>query len=346
MKLRFLCTLLAGASALVHAYPRSDLPSIKFTYNDWELACDNTRTCRAAGYHAEDDGPNASILLTRRAGADQDVQVQLQLAEDPDRPAPATVQMAIAGRDVGPVRIDADTNTGSLSPAQVRALLPALLKDATIAWQHGKDSWTVSTAGANAVLLKMDDFQGRVDTVGALVRKGKKSEAGVLPALPKPVVTAGPVMARQAVVLSASEQARLLAELRKASGADECELLDAKDGDAPPLEVERLTKDKLVVSHLCWRGAYNSGDGVWVTEAKPPYAPVLVTTSSSGYADGVIESGQKGRGIADCMALSTWVWDGRAFAQTLEQTTGMCRQVAVGGAWELPTLVAEVRRHK
>lgn len=238
-----------------------------------------------------------------------------------------------------------DDHIGALTQAQARALVPALLKDARIAWRGAKTSWTISTAGATAVLLKMDDFQGRIDTPGALVRKGKKPEAGVLPALPKPVVPAGAVLAGKPLTLSANEQGRLLAELRKTVGED-CDKFDADGQEAAPLDIVRLTKDKLLVSHLCWRGAYNAGDAVWVTETKAPYAPVLVTTSSSGYADGVIESVQKGRGVGDCMASSTWTWDGRAFSQTLQQTSGMCRHIAAGGAWDLPTLVAEVRRRK
>jgi hypothetical protein len=48
-KLRYLTYLLLAASAAADAYPRSDLPSTTFSHKDWELACDNTRTCRAAG---------------------------------------------------------------------------------------------------------------------------------------------------------------------------------------------------------------------------------------------------------------------------------------------------------
>jgi len=40
------------------------------------------------------------------------------------------------------------------------------------------------------VLLKMDEFQGRLDTPGALVRKGNKSESSALPPLPAPEIKA------------------------------------------------------------------------------------------------------------------------------------------------------------
>jgi len=42
--------------------------------------------------------------------------------------------------------------------------------------------------GANAVLFKMDAFQDRIDTPPSLIRKGHKTGAAVLPALPRPVI--------------------------------------------------------------------------------------------------------------------------------------------------------------
>jgi len=167
-KSRSLTAALLVATAAAGAYPRTDLPSISFDYKDWELACDNTRTCRAAGYHPEDDEPNATILLTRAAGADQAVAVQLQLADDERHTAPDQLTMTVDGRNLGTVRIDAKSTIGRLTDAQVKALLPALLKDGRIAWSGKGSTWTISTAGANAVLLKMDEFQGRLDTTGAL----------------------------------------------------------------------------------------------------------------------------------------------------------------------------------
>ncbi|RBC82079.1 DUF1176 domain-containing protein, partial [Xanthomonas oryzae pv. oryzae] len=49
---------------------------------DWTIACDNTRTCRAAGYQA-DEGEHlpVSVLLTRTAGAGQTVTAELMLGQ-------------------------------------------------------------------------------------------------------------------------------------------------------------------------------------------------------------------------------------------------------------------------
>jgi len=346
-KLRQLTYALLALSATTGAYPRSDLPSTKFSHKDWELACDNTRTCRAAGYHQEDDGPNATILLTRAAGPNQPIKVELQLADDERRPAPDQLTMSINGRTLGVVRTDPKSSILTLTDAQVRALLPALLKDGHIAWTGKGTTWTISTAGANAVLLKMDEFQGRLDTPGALVRQGSKPESNVLPPLPVPDIQAGPVSQdKNPIKLVAAQTRELKAALRRTLKEGDCELLESASDTAGELEARPFTKDKLLVSHTCWIAAYNTGDGYWVVNAKPPYSPVLVTTSATDYDDGVISAFQKGRGIADCVATATWTWDGRAFAQTSDTTTGMCRQITAGGAWDLPTLVTHVRKSR
>ena len=346
-KLRRFAYVLIALSATAGAYPRSDLPSTTFSHKDWELACDNTRTCRAAGYHEEDDGPNATILLTRAAGANQPVKVELQLADDERHPAPDQLAMSIDGRALGNVRTDPKSSILTLTDVQVRALLPALLKDGRVAWTGKGTTWTVSTAGANAVLLKMDEFQGRLDTPGALVRKGSKSESNVLPPLPAPEIQARPISQdKNPVKLTTAQIRAIKTALRKTVKEGDCELLDSTSETAGELEVRRLTKDKLLASHTCWIAAYNTGDGYWVVDAKPPYSAVLVTTSATDYDDGVITSFQKGRGVADCVATAAWTWDGRTFAQTSDTTTGMCRQITPGGAWDLPTLVTNVRKSR
>jgi hypothetical protein len=334
-------------SATAGAYPRSDLPSTTFSHKDWELACDNTRTCRAAGYNEEDDGPAATILLTRSAGPNQAIKVELQLADDERHPAPDQLTMSIDGRALATVRANPKASILTLTDAQVRALLPALLKDGRIAWTSEGTTWTISTAGANAVLLKMDEFQGRLDTPGALVRKGSKPESNVLPPLPAPEIQPGSVSRdKNPIKLTAAQKRELKAALRKTLKEGDCELLDSTSETAGELKVRPLTKDKLLVSHTCWTAAYNTGDGYWVVDAKPPYSPVLVTTAANDYDAGVITLFQKGRGVADCVATATWTWDGRAFAQTSDSTSGMCREIRPGGAWDLPTLVTRVHKSR
>jgi len=56
---------------------------IRFSHHDWEIACDNTRNCRAVGYQSEEGGENLplALLLERAAGANQAVTAQLMLGD-------------------------------------------------------------------------------------------------------------------------------------------------------------------------------------------------------------------------------------------------------------------------
>lgn len=63
MRSPLLPTLLALCWPL--AASAADAPAgLYFQHHDWVVACDNTRTCRAAGYASGDDS-TLSVLLTR-----------------------------------------------------------------------------------------------------------------------------------------------------------------------------------------------------------------------------------------------------------------------------------------
>ncbi|WP_198320980.1 DUF1176 domain-containing protein [Azohydromonas aeria] len=330
----------------------ADPSSLTFSHHDWELACDNTRTCRAAGYQSDDQQWPVSVLFTRKAGPNQPVTAQLQVAGAPDNAEfekqgfPLQLSMKINGQPQGQVSMPAD-KPADLSPAQTAALLAALSKTSTIEWSAGKYRWQLSDKGASAVLLKMDDFQKRVGTTGALVKKGAAGEDSVLPPLPVPVIKAAPLAtARPDDAQWLARHSRVLLPALRAtvkSQGDECQdLIEPRDG-APELQAERLSDSKMLVSTRCWLAAYNAGSGFWVVNDKPPFQPELVTTSGSDHGKGVIAAGQKGRGIGDCWSNQEWTWDGRRFVHTRESTSGQCR-LFPGGAWDLPTLVIDVRR--
>lgn len=208
---------LLSAAVMPHALAAETLPRLKFEHKNWEIACDNTRTCRAAGSQIEDVVPNGSILLSRKAGPHQPVVVALQLAETADDSVtPVSLSMRIGKRQPGAVKMDRENRTGTLLPEQTTALLHALTDHEPIAWTAGRVSWSISKMGANAVLLKMDEFQGRLDTPGALIRKGTRPESSVLSALLAPVLLGPHIKPGQAEpTLSAQQTLGLLEELRK-----------------------------------------------------------------------------------------------------------------------------------
>ncbi len=343
--------LVALFSSLQCAYA-APVKGIDFQHENWQVACDNTRTCRAAGYQDDSDNNPVSVLLTRKAEPRQAVQGELKLGDD-DRTqniqTDFNVSMLINGKRFGNISIAAGDLSGVLSAAQVNALLASVRQDSRIEFVSNNNRWTLSDKGAAAVLLKMDEFQGRLNTTGALIKKGSLSEAKVLAALPKPVIVAAKVPAANPQKLSQQRipvdiktlQAGLKATINPEK--DDCPMLTEPQEEATEITVIRLNDQKLLASTLCWHGAYNEGYGYWLINAKQPYAPVLVTASVSDYDEGTLYANHKGRGIGDCWSSDVWVWDGRQFIHTESSTTGMCKLVAAGGAWDLPTLVSTVK---
>ncbi|MBH1529143.1 DUF1176 domain-containing protein [Stenotrophomonas maltophilia] len=324
--------------------------SLYFQHHDWIVACDNTLTCRAAGY-APDDGSTLSVLLTRKGGPGQAIQGRLSLQPEEGQPQPrGALHLRIQQQDLGVLAPAKGEGTHSLNATQTSALLSALVRDGGVSVTDGAGHrWPLSDKGAAAVLLKIDEYQGRLGTPGAVMRKGGTPESSVPAALPVPVVRKAatvdstpddPAFAK----LAASPALR--AALRATLKEDSCEGLLEADADVPlsnsPLQIQRLDAQHVLVNVQCWRAAYNTGDGYWVARPQPPFQAKWVTSDAVDYADGQIIAAQKGRGLGDCISQNTWTWNGTAFIATSEVAAGLCRGVP-GGTWELPTLVTEIR---
>jgi hypothetical protein len=347
--IRQLSTALMGSLTLPMAIAAGDVASVGFDHHDWELVCDNTRTCRAAGYHSEEQGdsPPVSMLLTRRAGPSAPVTAEVTLG-DVDEATPArdstnqtALRLRINGRTV-PGALAQRNGHFVLNEAQVQAVLASLKRSSRIELLRGPERWVLSDRGATAVLLKMDEAQGRLNTPGALVRPGTRPEAQVLPAVPAPVVVAAPLAPAKSEDATFVE--RHAQALEKAvtgiPGAERCPRWEDNGAD---FEVSRLDAHRLLLSSWCWLAAYNSGTAYWVINDRPPFQPVFITDSATDFAKGTLSASHKGRGIGDCWGHEAWTWDGRRFTPTSAYTTGMCRLVAAGGTWVLPTLVTTVK---
>jgi len=49
------------------------------------------------------------------------------------------------------------------------------------------------------------------------------------------------------------------------------------------------------------------------------------------------------RGIGDCWTHEEYVWTGKKLEKSSVGSTGLCRNIAAGGAWRLPTFVSKVK---
>ncbi len=334
-----------------------EIKGISFSHQDWEIYCSNTGTCRAAGYQNE-DGQNepASVLLTRKAGAKQTVSAEFALANFEQESLPAAklqnIHFYVNGKDLGQVSVDGTEFPimGKLSTNQVNGLLQQAKQKTDIVFKNSNVQWQISDAGMTASLLKMDDFQKRVGTVGALIKKGNADESKVLAAQPKlvvkkvktadkPYLTLQPKMKQYQSVYPLLMAAQ---PIPKEEGF--CEGIYNGDGtESQPIELYKLSNNKVLAMTLCWRGAYNEGYGAWVLDQSLTGKATFVTEHASDFYEGVIQSAQKGRGIGDCWSSGEWVLDGQKFVHTKDMWTGMCKGLAAGGVWELDKIEAVVK---
>ena len=328
---------------------------VELTVNDWQVACDNTRTCRLAGYQAEsnNDFP-ASILLMRRAGNSADVAGKVKLGVAKESSSKALMQLGnrhrislfINDKDLGETKPFSSTSgDAELNSAQVSALIDALITPSKIELVFRNSRWQISDKGSTAVMLKADEAQGRVGTPSAFInaKDTSRPNSSVLPPKSAPklrlVVPSDKAnVSNNKFSMKSSELVKLMQSSMK-NVSNDCPNLD----DKTPWQVSRLNSKQLLAQHSCWTAAYNTGTGVWVINDSKPYNPTLVTTSATDYSNGKISSIQKGRGIGDCLSKSEWIWTGNNFSKSHESTTGLCRMIEAGGAWELPTYVTEVK---
>ncbi len=329
--------------------------AVELTHQDWQVACDNTRTCRLAGYQAENNSDfPISVLLVRRAGSDANVVGKVKLGGAKESSTKALLQLGnrhrmslfIDDKDLGETKpFSTVAGDADLTAPQVTALLEALTKSSKIELVLRNSRWELSDKGATAVMSKADEAQGRVGTPSAFVNtdSSNKSNSSVLAHKPAPQLrlvipnTRATSRSKKKFSMKSSQLSALIKDTIQDVDTDCPNLMDKS-----AWRINRLNGSQLLVQHNCWTGAYNAGTGMWVINDTKPYSPVLVTTEATNYDSGKISAVQKGRGIGDCLYKADWIWTGKRFVKSHESSTGMCRMIEAGGAWQLPTYVSEV----
>ncbi|MCS3432260.1 DUF1176 domain-containing protein [Klebsiella sp. BIGb0407] len=312
--------------------------AVNFTHKDWDLVCDNTLTCRAAGYSSDDIDPAATVLITREAGVATPVTNKVMLADYDGETAqntPGIPLLLINKISQGPL-LTLDGDSWKMSEAQFSAFKQALQRDSTISFIDNINEYIFSGAGSSAVLLKMDDVQGRIGTPDALIKKGTASEASIKPPVAVPIIVKAPVMDTDSRDMTAEEIALIkpqILELKSSTTDCDEELL------AETWQIARLNNEQSLVTVPCWRAAYNSGDVYYVIRNDMSIPPEVVTDSATDYEDGLLSFAMKGRGLGDCWNYQQWVWDGQKFVASSSGNTGRCRLIRAGGAWDMPQLV-------
>ena len=315
-------------------------------YQDWDLVCDNTGTCRMAGYQEKGDDP-VSILFTRAAGENAAVEGRFTILPfgeaDRDVQVGQDIEIWLNGKSLGKVKHISDDAPDKLTEEQTKALLSGLKKESEIRLTYGKTTLKVSDKGAAAAMLKMDEFQQRLNTPSALIRQGQEKHAVLAPKT-ESKIDAVSVNNRKTIELKRGEKQfnHVLALLRKAHDGCVDEDLESQDITLYP-----LTQNKVLAEALCARAAYQYTNYYAVLDDKLSKVEQVLADqyNEAGYDEkqgyAFVRGIYKGRVIGDCWNSEDAVWNGKIFIRTSEWTTGSCKGLP-GGTWQLPIFVSNV----
>ena len=324
----------------------TSIKAIGENYQDWDLVCDNTGTCRMVGYQEEGDDP-VSILFTRAAGENAVVEGKLTILPfgeaDRDVQVGQDIEIWLNGKSLGKVKHISDDAPDKLTEEQTKALLSGLKKESEIRLTYGKTTLKVSDKGAAAAMLKMDEFQQRLNTPSALIRQGQEKHAVLAPKV-EPKIDAVSVKNRKTTELKLGEKQydNVLALLRKAHDGCVDEDLESQD-----ITIYPLTQNKVLAEALCARAAYQYTNYYAVLDDKLSKVEQVLADqyNEAGYDEkqgyAFVRGIYKGRVIGDCWNSEDAVWNGKIFIRTSEWTTGSCKGFT-GGAWQLPIFVSDI----
>ena len=347
---------------LLALLPATALAAPYDIFDDWDIACDNTGTCRIAGYQEDGDNHPVSVLFTRPAGANAPMQGRIAVTPDftddaPDLALGKRSELWLNGKSLGRVKLDKDFY-GTLSPAQTQALLAALRRHSRIVLTSGKHRWQLSDKGAAAAMLKADEFQRRLNTPSAWLRKGNSRHA-VLAPQSMPNIRAVAVPQKGSYELKAGTDkhravwARLVASNNVNDEHDDyCASLhpaDNPDVNKPQdITVYPLNNQQVLVETLCSFGAYQGSNLYAVMDKSLNKVGQVFANDYGGFGGFDATTARligsfKSRGLGDCWHVRTAVWNGKTFVKSSKDTTGSCRGF-MGGAWTLPIWKTNVIR--
>ena len=205
--------------------------------------------------------------------------------------------------------------------------------------------WILSDQGAAAVLLKMDEFQQRLNTPSALIQKGKHTQPVLAPqTIPKLYVPKVPDGIFSALPRESTAHQQVLQKLRHAINNKQCDRLHDPEFEQH-ITPYPLNKQQTLVETTCKIYPYNY-DNLYVImdntlQTIHSILPEGSNTYSNSSGAGELSATHKVRGLGDCWSNETQVWNGKQFVATQANHNQLCRGFA-GGAWHMPSLITNV----
>ena len=333
----------AFAALLLHVLPlvaAEQVPLYK-TLKSWTVACDNTRQCTAISNGESVDGSPLTIRILREAGPGAPVHLALISALELNGASPALI---LDGKPletkVQPVQGDGEGEPDWTAEGAEGMALVDELRNGTqlsISLPDGDDALT-DLSGLSASLLLIDSVQGRLDTQGALIRRGKRAESEVPPAPLAPSISGF----SHTEPMSAQDASRIGDAVLASTRNDWKD--DIGENVPPSAEVFALDAQTALVIVQTWCGAYNCGYLLYKTPRATPQNAVAFKvdplpvkdlgadpSGAVGYdpETGELNSFNRGRGIGDCGVNQSWRYDGEGFRPSYLAIMGSCSGVSV-----------------
>ena len=317
-------------------------------YQDWDLICDNTGTCNMVGYQNGSD--LVSLLFRREAGENAAVKSSLKISVNNGSDKGKPVEIRLNGELLSIVPkmedIALEQQVVALDEKQTDALLTALKNNGDIEFISGQFRGKLSNKGAKAAMLKMDEFQQRLDTPSALIRQGQEKHA-VLAPQDVPKIQLAYIKNPRKTKLKRGEKQfdAILALLRKSNetiSSNYCNSLHDYE-----ITLYSLTDGKVLAEAECDNGGapYNNYYAVMDNELSKVEQVLENQYNFASYYDKKLDAFIVGLlktdGVGDCWYSQEVGWNGKTFILTKEQTSGSCKRF-IGGAWDgFPTFVSQ-----
>lgn len=314
------------------------------TFSDWRVVCDNGNACVA---WTGGDGGWLRVALQPGPGQIPSIETGSWALGEIGDDSPQ-LSLLVDGQ-----RQQLRAGPGNAANAQdhadrTRRIVSAIAQARTIALSSSSRTEAIPANGAAAAFLWIDERQGRLETVSALIRRGARPDSAVPVAPPLPrVVPARAVdqgLLRGASNPMESDPPKLAvpASLENRADVRECRA----EGN-PTLNAAILAAKLSMSTELwgvpCGSGAYNATYKLFLTgpggaDPRPAALPVRDPGSAGDDSDEgpwlvnpIYDTAEqtltvfpRGRGLGDCGTITTWTWTGSAFALSEERSMGDC----------------------
>lgn len=310
----------AAASPSVAADPETR------SFRDWRVVCDNGGDCVA--YGGATGGPTAFVRVSMHAGPDAEPDVMIGAwGQDSDTRPELVIDGATRRLAAGPESEWA--GVAQARGAEARELLAAMAAGDDMKLSIAGETAAVSVTGVSAALLWIDERQGRLNTVTALIRRGNRP-ASMVPEPPElPRIRAIPASISQ---FTQRDHPAAPAEVLAHPSVADCREDWGEPVSGDGILYAEVGPSTRVWGVQCYMAAYNAGHVLFLTDHLGRAVRPLVlsgvdeeveifTNVDIGWS---ITNNVRGRGLGDCGVIQTWTYASRGFELASEHRMDEC----------------------